>query len=412
MDTKINSGWLFCARRCLNAKSTFIVLLCIGLFCHILISPVPGVNPFSGGQDSLLFSDFFNCLSAIDEGGPYMPGSATSIYPPLANLVFLPFSYTGDYAGMSLEEARSFLPGLSACAFYLLLLAVLFFYSLIQLGGKYSFSGWPLLLFLFVPELLFGVQRANIVLLAGACINFFLLYYDSEDDKERKKGLFFLCLAVALKLWPVLLGFLILVNPHNKNNKWREILWCVVVTTLLLTLPFLCFQGGFRNLPVFVNGLLGWGKGDPSSWVLEFGVHNFGMMLGVGLGLSEEMSSTLFMCSKWLTYAMAAVSIFLVFKDKVYWRRVMLMMLIVLMVPDKIYYYYGIYLIPVTVIYLGAKDKSIWGLLNAICLAVVFGPLSFLFSHMINIAAVLFWVLVMIQSGSEVWRNACKKEVS
>ena len=106
MDTKINSGWLFCARRCLNAKSTFIVLLCIGLFCHILISPVPGVNPFSGGQDSLLFSDFFNCLSAIDEGGPYMPGSATSIYPPLANLVFLPFSYTGDYAGMSLEEAR------------------------------------------------------------------------------------------------------------------------------------------------------------------------------------------------------------------------------------------------------------------------------------------------------------------
>ena len=413
-------------KKAFDAKRAFVVLMCIAIFLHVLFIVCPDllsprINAFSqqlGLYDDFewLFSDFFYVVTAIDCGSPYVGEFSNPNYPPLANLVFLPFSYTGDYAGMTLAEARTYLPGLFACVFFILLSSALFFYSLRLLGDKYNFRGWPLLLFLFVPVFLFGVHRANVVLLAGACVNFFLLYYDSEDPKERKKGLLFLCLAVALKLWPVLLGLLILVSPHNKGNRWKEVLWCMVVTTLLMTLPFLCFQGGFKNIPYMIGGLVGWTDGV-QKWCLEFGVHNLGLMLGHVFHLSGKTASMVYFASKWMTYMMGVLSVFLFFMDKVYWRRLLLLVLVVLMVPDKVFYYYGIYLFPVVVMYFGIKDKSVWGLLYALCYVLVFSPLHlhywFLdFENIIKIGSVLLWVLVLVQSSREVLKQWVKRKTN
>lgn len=410
--------------RCkINATTAFVSLMSIGVVLHILFIINPHLlsgafshqlffcESFYGYE--MLYSDFFYVLTAIDAGNPYVGELANAMYPPLANLFFLPFSFTGDYANMSLEEAQAYLPGLFSCTVYLVLIVAIYCYSLIRLGDKYSFKGLPLLLFLFSPSFLLGLQRANVVILAAAFINLFLFYYDSCDYRQRRIGLLCLCIAVALKMWPVLLGLLIVVNHRNKDTRWKEIGYCVLVTSLLMTIPFIFFKGGLRNIPVMINAFVDFSHYNALSfenggWVLEFGIHNLALMVCSLFSYTNHSISLVSSISQVVSYLMIGVSLFLIIKDRLYWRRLLLMVIVVLMMCKT--YYYGIYLIPVIVIFLGRRENTLLGIIYAILFFLFLNPFQCKYSFLsietvINMALVLIWSVSLIHSCYDVIRG-------
>lgn len=64
---------------------------------------------------------------------------------------------------------------------------------------------------------IFTVERGNVVILAVAALLYYANYYNSEDAKQRWLAYLGLSVAVSLKLYPVLMGLLILQGEKSGN---------------------------------------------------------------------------------------------------------------------------------------------------------------------------------------------------
>lgn len=196
-----------------------------------------------------IFMDFFN--SVVDCSEDAYAGEGV-IYPPLTVLFYKLCSLFFDTASMKADEIRS--TSLGMLMFVLITLICYLF--LAKLLYKYkNGSKFERLIFLASVLLSFPmvylIERGNILILVVVLLLYYIYGYDSEKAFVRHTSYICLAICVAIKIYPVVFGLLLL----KKKNNLKNILWCIFYGVLFFFVPFL-FVGGFSQLFVLINNIL------------------------------------------------------------------------------------------------------------------------------------------------------------
>ncbi|MBR0368532.1 MAG: DUF2029 domain-containing protein [Clostridia bacterium] len=241
----------------------------IGVFCFAKGDPwlkyffrPSDVNYFSYADTGM---DFFNSVHYVHTNDPY--GQYGTIYPPLANLFFKGIYHlvpeqqkarwtVGGYGSnifmrRSENDYRAWMPTeflflFIFCGVSLLTYIIIVNYDGLRVRGLYALT------FILSYAYAYAVERGNIIILSMAAALFFAVSYDSPRRWVRELALLSLAVSANLKLYPALIGILLLYD-----RRWKEAVRAVIYGVLLFVLPCLAFKNGLKNIPMCLNQIRG-----------------------------------------------------------------------------------------------------------------------------------------------------------
>lgn len=397
----------------LNIKISVIFAVLVAVFLSLSIgqSPIGALNHqeniiFRAGNDFM--ADFFNVQRYIADGDPYfneINGQAEHLYLPIGYCLLLPFNNLCDYAHMSLQDCWDSHISVFSAVLFLLISLFFFFHSLYILNSKKGWRTFNTFLLLFTSVFLFTIERGNLIILTVACINYFLAFYDSESLWLRRLGLFCLCFAAALKIYPVLFGVLLLAD-----KRYKDIAFCLVCGLILTFVPFLFFKHGLSNVPRLLENVHINSEVYGSVTKYQFGIRSIGTIIVGKLGLSEAASSVFMTGVKIFTWLLALVSIVLSYVEKRRWLQVALLSLTVVLLPTNSFFYTGMYLIPFIILYINSNNSLSWeDYFIVLLLALIFNPIQIMHNSLnvsmlfANICCILLWGLLIYMAASNIW---------
>ena len=267
------------------------------------------------------FNDFF-VLSKINSGlNPYL-GAISSAQYPLVNLIGYSFSLIPTSMG------------------YLIFAAIICF-SFLFFSSKYlRTDNWYrdiisifVICFMTYP-FLFTMDRGNYEALLFIFLLAFLYFY----SRGSKLSLLFLALATAMKLYPALL---LLLFIHDK--KYKGIFYCIAGVILITLFSLMCFEGGLIENTVFLINASN--ISSAPSLMLFLGNNNF-VQRGVTLftfckicfvetGLMPGIDMQFFLKCYMIAMPLLFIPIaaYVVFIEKELWKRVALLVFVMLLFP-------------------------------------------------------------------------------
>lgn len=220
-------------------------------------------NFFSEGSwlDSVLFidihdtgMDFFNSLFTVANRKPYTEYGIC--YPPLSCVFFYMFykslpnnikeSYIDGTHINSGNDIRlnqaAMVPYLIMLIMTLLIIGIIVYHT--YKGNKYGKIITTISL-LFCSGIIYCIDRGNIVIVALLFSLIFVLGYDSKSYFIKEISYICLAIATGLKIYPVILGILLI-----KNKMWKESLRTVIYGLIFFFFPLIFFEGydGFKIL--------------------------------------------------------------------------------------------------------------------------------------------------------------------
>lgn len=304
------------------------------------------------------YMDFFNVNFMVHEWNPYI--EYYSSYPPLALLLAYPFSLMADYASYeyppldivyTLPAKISF--GLFIGIFTLL---IVWFVNLYLKRAKVIKNPWirwivSIGLTITAPYL-FMVDRGNYLIATIILMLAFIYFY---EDHEYVSAIF-LGLAIALKIYPMFLFLLLFID-----KRWKSMGLATIVGGGVTVLTFPLFHGGiWQNIREFGAALLAFGGG----YVEEYN----NVYFCVGLSSLIRMPFMIWNNGKIpkeipviliyviLGTALTLWSIWNLRKESVFWKKVLVIIaLMVFLIPNS-YMYNLMYLLPAIIIFLVAKE--------------------------------------------------------
>lgn len=380
----------------------FIMSFLIFLFFKGLINDPQGIqlNVFFLKLDNF-FADYFNVLIYISDKNPYfntLNGLSQKVYLPLSYLILYPFSCLDSYSILSLEEVYSSKISIISVFLYSLISLSVLFFSLSLLSKKLKFKIWILLVLMFSGITLFSIERGNIAILTSGLIAGFLAMYESPFKLLKIIALFLLCIASVLKVYPVLLGFLLL-----KNKDYKSIIFCVVFSVFLVFAPFMFFENGFDNIKqLLYNVSINNNDYGAKNIFPRFSFQNFVYMSSKYIGFSNQLIDLLILTAKMLTYLLSFLSILLFFYVKDKWKEVALITFVIIQLPTNSALYCGLYFYPVIIMFLNKNDFSKMDFIYIILFCCFLNPYQFLLvsnisinSSVSNLSLFLMWLITI-----------------
>lgn len=219
--------------------------------------------------------DFFNSMEYVRGRVPYTVYG--TLYPPLANLLFfalylfVPVKYaelwpTSFSESVAIRGTAMDLRLNQACLLifvvFFILCAILLF-ALIDYALTKRGSGRAKLTALCMTMsygCLMAIERGNITLLAAGLALVFVLFYHSENKIFREIALLSLAFSAGLKLYPAVLGVMLLAEKD-----WKSALRAVIYGIAALVLPMLVFEG-FSAFSIFFGKTASFGSSKAISW--------------------------------------------------------------------------------------------------------------------------------------------------
>lgn len=247
-----------------NPTDLFITLVGISAAIYVVISLILGKNGFANLffiKCDDFYMDFFNSVRDASHGmGAYTLRKV--IYPPMANLIYLLFSFiTPDSYNYTAFDSRynwHELPTCIAVAAVTALVCALLYFLLVYLKTK-QFEKKKRLVFSFLAvfsvPMLFMLERGNILILALLSLMIYAFTYNSESKFKREIGLICLAFAFSIKLYPVVFGWFLVAD-----KRFKEAIRCAVYGLILLIAPSfffggpICFYYIFENIVSFSSG--------------------------------------------------------------------------------------------------------------------------------------------------------------
>ena len=320
---------------------TLLLSFTILLFIIFFIKDKGGrqLNIVVGGWD--LFADFYNVVIYVSGRDPYyhpLNGLFTKNYLPLAFIFFYPFSVVKDYVNMNLYNLQNDPIANMSLVIFISIGILLFILYLKKLYGKKEYNYIiPLLLFMTTPVIL-TIERGNIILHTAAFIVMFLCFYKSEKRYEQIIALICLGIASALKIYPVLLGFLLL-----QEKRYKDIVIGALITLALVFLPFFFFNkhSFLENFMQLISNM-------------KLLTEVYGIRYGLSLFISK-FGSGFDLYSKIIIFILFIISIIYSFVANEYWKKVLLLMIISIQTPTTAYYA-ELFMYPVIILFL-SKEK-------------------------------------------------------
>lgn len=323
-------------------------------FASLVVCIIMGVLSNGVTVSNLLFNkddvfmDFFN--SVVDCSGDAY-GESGVIYPPLVVLFYKFCSMFFNIGSMKASEVRETSLGMIIFVCFTIVSYILFA-KLIYKYKNGSFANKSLFAFftLFSFPMIYLIERGNIIVLVLPLLLYFVNEYDS--DVKYKRHLAYICLAisVAIKIYPVFFGLLLL----KKKKNFKNILLCIFYGAVFFFVPFI-FVGGFSQLGVLIHNIL-----YTSSM---FGSKGFGFKVSISNTFSLfghvfnhvrlfETAGTVFL----IITVLAGLFLILFNKWNEDWKIYAVISLIIILVPGFSYIYSVAYMIIPLLFFLNKKE--------------------------------------------------------
>lgn len=323
-------------------------------FASLVVCIIMGVLSNGVTVSNLLFNkddvfmDFFN--SVVDCSGDAY-GESGVIYPPLVVLFYKFCSMFFNIGSMKASEVRETSLGMIIFVCFTIVSYILFA-KLIYKYKNGSFANKSLFAFftLFSFPMIYLIERGNIIVLVLPLLLYFVNEYDS--DVKYKRHLAYICLAisVAIKIYPVFFGLLLL----KKKKNFKNILLCIFYGAVFFFVPFI-FVGGFSQLGVLIHNIL-----YTSSM---FGSKGFGFKVSISNTFSLfghvfnhvrlfETAGTVFL----IITVVAGLFLILFNKWNEDWKIYAVISLIIILVPGFSYIYSVAYMIIPLLFFLNKKE--------------------------------------------------------
>lgn len=242
----IFTTWIF-----LGVISFFVVIFCAGdTFDCIKKYFLPGI-----------FEDFFTPIMK-NRNNTYVAPHFSS-YPALANIIFLgikkcfsPIDMEIAYSKDSLLEGARYLEHTDLGTYLIFIFMFVFMLVTFIILYKYSVNVLHMdnivliIGILFSGPFLFFLYRGNNVFIVLPLVLLYLILYNSDNKVYREVALICLAISVALKIYPVVLGILLL-----RRDKWKDAIHAVMYGIIFTFCPFAVYHNTGNVILQFFKNL-------------------------------------------------------------------------------------------------------------------------------------------------------------
>lgn len=314
------------------------------------------------------FMDYFNCIPSVAQGHPY---AVNCMYPPLSEAVFYFFSRIiqqealDNFTPHQLRELQ--IPLLSFLLFLTLpiIVTVCAVYDYLKNGT--AAKRFVILSFLLSSPFLYMVERGNVLIYALAAAVVFVCYYDSDKKWQREIALIALAISAGIKLYPAILGFLLL-----RDKRWKEAVRCIIYGVVLFFAPFFLF-GGLSCLQVMLKSLIDNTGG--------FGATNFNCKINFAavfdvIGVMWFGRTESLPWGQTVAYIISALLVVAAFFTKRRWKSLLFLTLVLIGVPAFAFYYNGVFmLLPFLWFIAGSEKEYKWtDVIYLLCFTAFLSP--------------------------------------
>ncbi len=342
-----------------------------------------------------VFADFFDPVIWAADRNPYIGKPAVSVYLPFCYLLLYPFSCLDTYSSMPREYAFDSPIGMFSCFIYLFISLTVLYFSLYKLGQSKRSTLFILVLLFFSHVNLYSVERSNLVILAAGLVTAFLFLYDSPKKSNRILALVFLSIAAVLKIYPAILGLLLLFD-----KRYKSIAFCLLLGIVLTFAPFAFLHHGFfENMEQLVANLTSFSEG--------MGVFGLPRILSV-VQRYVNLPAILFPVFKCIQLLLLAMSIVICFFTKDKWLKIALLTICVIMLPAYSAFYCGLYFFPAIVLFFNKQTYNRKDILYVLLFCVFLNPFQLFFigdapNQVVSKCALLaIWGLLLVDGVKEV----------
>lgn len=310
------------------------------------------------------YMDFFNSVYDVSMRRPYEKGT---IYPPLCYLIY--YICNRFVPEEVIDETWYHFPGgntikatqggqLSFFVFISIVLVLIgiLIYNYIKLSKRESIL--LVIAFFCSAPVLYSIERGNIILYSFLFALVFILCYRNTNKYIREFGLISLALSAGIKIYPAILGVLLI-----RERRFKEAARTMLYGIIIFLVPFVFF-GGLSEVSVLIDNILK-------------NAQDFSTSVG-GLGYKINFSNTIKIVNQLLaininnTQVIATILSFLLFISSFFqkdlWKQVALLCLIIIGYPSFSYNYTAIFMFIPWFIFLNTtkhfgKLNMIYGLL-------------------------------------------------
>ena len=278
-------------------------------------------------------------------------GNSEGFNPPLIKLIslFLYRSFPKDYQLMYYDSSiNNQIMDIRLVVQAFMAFIIFITSSLVAVGlivyhnkkGSIFDKTYCVFLFLINIGILFAVERGNYILLALPFALFFVLNCHNENYKIRELSLLALGVAAGIKVYPCLLGLVLL-----KERRWKDACRCVVYGVLFVFGPFF-YYGGFDGAVGFIKSL--GGTGETALRMGTLNLTSFYYTVNKMIGVSEDVIVSNIHLFKNFSYLLFFAGIVYIFFIKEYWKTIlMIVTLMVLYVGTAHTYMLSLLILPV-----------------------------------------------------------------
>lgn len=310
------------------------------------------------------FMDFFDSIVYSS----YLPYTYWGvIYPPLVTTFYnilghfmIPFVEPSDvYLGYVLRNSQMGLVIYLAITAVSVYLIVWFMRRVLKVESSIK----ELIIVLLIVSYPFVciIEHGNVILIALFFSFLFVWGYRSENKKIRYLSYLALAIAVGFKIYPVLLGILII-----KESRYKEAIICCIMGACMLFIPFLFTDGNpFILFDIIYNYI---------DLEAPFGFININQFM-LTILLPVLSNSTINIISYVIVAIMYAVTLVIVFTDKEieFWKILALICCCIILGPGVGSSYVFVYLIIPLIFFLNEGGRmSKFKIIYVLCFIIIF----------------------------------------
>ena len=293
-------------------------------------------------------------------------GQTGSMYPPVAIIFFFIVAHLmpGSYYEYGFKEyAVSRLGEMYILLFTMACIILMFWVMEHILEFEKKYTRTLLVLLVMSAPFLYEMQRGNILLLCVPLVLFFVKYYDSDKLWLRVLAIIAIGLAAGIKIYPIMLGFMIV-----KDKRWKQLGICVILG-LLAVGAVVVMMGGFSFITTMFERL-----SNTSAFFNDRGfghqlsLSNWVGLLNAGLGLELNVKA--------VTIAVYGLMVVGFIFSKKRWQQLALLTAPMIMVPSISFVYTMVFMV-VPLCYFLIDDEDfcwmdwVYALLLAGCFVII-----------------------------------------
>ena len=322
-------------------------------------------------DSNAVFMDYLVPLNSVMNNNYAQEGFYTNVqgtYPPIARAIFWLTGQMIPVRNQLIAASSMRLSHGALLVFFVFAISLLILFIAYKKLNKDLPSVMTLIMLLSAP-MIFLVDRGNLLIVTYVASVLFVAGYRSKNPITRHLSYICLAIAAATKIYPVVLGLLVL-----REKKWKETLWCVLYGFAFCILPFF-FIGGIPELLLYVRNVttsVGKNVIIVNTWLLNYST--------VLAAWTEEFFEDAMIGRKIASatiYILVGLLAACVILCKERWKALLAAVLIIILFPGYTVSYCGVfYTIPLLLLLKDTRgDKRDYA--YAILLSLALAPLQF-----------------------------------